>query len=382
MKIKVAILSKNFSKTGGGAESFAVQLAIAMRHECEITIISHSMSVPDEWKGVFQHIAVPRLPIRSRWINHLWFNWFTKKVTRNNDIAHHRFDIVHSHEMVTHGNVHTIHVKTVHASLKEKKIGFLQIATSPRLLAYLWLEKNRLCAKGHHSVFVSQLLLDETQAVLPHVYDGQFIPPGVTVAKGYVTKEEKTAARHTLNITPSKITIGFVGHDFKKKGLPTLLEAVALLPFDVQIIVIGNPAQAAHYGHLVEKLGAGKECHFLGVQDNMLTIYQAMDYLAHPTTQDVFPMVVLEAMAQGVPVITTVAPFNTMADLLTDHKDVLLMKDPHDAKALAAALERMQKDNDLRTQLIENGYQFAKKYNWDSVKDSYLAIYKKIIHKI
>ena len=382
MKIKVAILSKNFSKTGGGAESFSVQLAIAMRHECEITVISHSMSVPDEWKGVFQHIAVPRLPIRSRWINHLWFNWFTKKVTRSNDIAHHRFDIVHSHEMVTHGNVHTIHVKTVHASLKEKKIGFFFFFTSPRLLAYLWLEKNRLCTKGHHSVFVSQLLLDETQAVLPHVYDGQFIPPGVTVAKGYVTKEEKTAARHTLNITPSKITIGFVGHDFKKKGLPTLLEAVALLPFDVQIIVIGNPAQAAHYENLVKKLGTGKECHFLGVQDNMSIVYQAMDYLTHPTTQDVFPMVVLEAMAQGIPVITTVAPFNTMANLLTNNKDIILIKNPHDANELAIALERIKIDNELHKTIRENGYAFAKKYNWDSVKNSYLETYRNVIKNI
>lgn len=382
MKIKVAVLSKNFSKTGGGAESFAVQLAMAMKEECEITVVSHSINVPDSYKDFFHHIAVPQLPIRSRWINHLWFNWFTKKVTNNRNQNQNHFDIVHSHEMVTHGNVHTIHVKTVHASLKEKKTHLLKKITSPRLLAYLWLEKNRLCTQGHHSVFVSQLLLDETINVLPHLYFGKFIPPGVDVSKKIITEDDKIAARSTFNIEISKITIGFVGHDFKKKGLPTLLEAIAILPFDVQVVVVGNPAQAAQYDHLVKKLGSGKECHFLGVQDNMSTVYQTMDYLAHPTTQDVFPMVVLEAMAHRIPVITTVAPFNTMSNLLRDKKDVLLLENPYDAQELAAALESMKIKHDLRETLKENGFQFAKKYSWESVKSSYLAIYKKILNPL
>ena len=373
MKIKVAVLSKNFSKTGGGAESFAVQLAAAMQDECEITVISHSINLPDDLRGLFQHIPVPKLPIRSRWLNHLWFNWFTKRATAN------RFDIVHSHEMVTHGNVQTIHVKTVHASLREKKTSLLKIATSPRLLAYLWLEKNRFCSKGQHSIFVSQLLLDETKQVLPHLYDGQFIPPGVTLSKGYATAEEKIAARNLLKIHPSKITIGFIGHDFKKKGLPALLEAAATLPFDVQIIVVGNPAQANQYKNLVEKLGKGKQCHFPGVQQNMLPVYQAIDCLAHPTTQDVFPMVVLEAMAQGTPVITTAAPFNTMAGLLENQKDALLIPNPHAVKELAAALMQNQSNSDLRNNLIKNGFNFAKQYSWDSVKNSYMTVYKKIL---
>lgn len=111
----------------------------------------------------------------------------------------------------------------------------------------------------------------------------------------------------------------------------------------------------------------------------MSIVYQAMDYLAHPTTQDVFPMVVLEAMAQGIPVITTVAPFNTMANLLTNNKDIILIKNPHDANELAIALERIKIDNKLHKTIRENGYAFAKKYNWDSVKNSYLDTYRNVI---
>ena len=87
------------------------------------------------------------------------------------------------------------------------KTHLLKKITSPRLLAYLWLEKNRLCTQGHHSVFVSQLLLDETINVLPHLYFGKFIPPGVDVSKKIITEDDKITARSTFNIEISKITI-------------------------------------------------------------------------------------------------------------------------------------------------------------------------------
>jgi UDP-glucose:(heptosyl)LPS alpha-1,3-glucosyltransferase len=368
--MKVAILSRNFSKISGGAESFAVQLATAMRGECDITVISQSFDVPH---ALFRHIPVPKLPIRSRWINQLWFSWFSRRVSRQG------FDIVHSHENVTHGNVHTVHVKTVHASLNQKGTSRLRILFSPRLLAYLWIEKKRLCSAGHQNVFVSQMLLDETRQALPKLSSGTFIPPGVALPDHTITLAERAAARRALELSPDRMVIGFVGHDFKKKGLDALLKAAALLPFDVQLLVIGNPAQAGRYRDQAQALGPGKECRFLGVVHDMSLVYAAIDCLAHPTTQDVFPMVLLEAMAHGVPVITTVAPFNSMASLLVSHKEAVLLADPHDHEALAMALERVGVDADLRQTLIDNGRRFAQNYSWSAIKNRYYAIYRTAI---
>ena len=87
--MKVAILSRNFSRIAGGAESYAVQLANAMRDDCDITVISQSF---DESAGILHHVSVPKLPITTRWINQLWYNWFSRKISREG------FDIVHSHE--------------------------------------------------------------------------------------------------------------------------------------------------------------------------------------------------------------------------------------------------------------------------------------------
>jgi len=368
--MKVAVLSRHFSTLAGGAESYAVQLAEAMRSECEITVISQSFDAP---RGHFSHIPVPTLPIRSRWLNQLWFNWYSRRVSAAG------FDIVHSHENVTHGQVHTIHVKTVHASLQQKKVGLVRRWLNPRLLAYLWIERKRLCRVGQRAVFVSQLLLDETRLAVPALWSGVFIPPGVVVPEIALTSAQRAAARNTLGLVGDKMVVGFIGHDFKKKGLDTLLKAVALLPMDVQVVVIGKPTQAQAYTDLVRQLGPGKECLFLGTVRDMSAVYGAIDCLAHPTTQDVFPMVLLEAMANHVPVITTMAPFNSMASLLTDQVNTLLLPDPLDEKALAEALISALTVPDLRRNLIDQGRRFAQQYSWSDVKQQYYDVYSEVL---
>ena len=369
MKTRLAVVTRNFSKTGGGAESLAVSLATSMLGECDITVVSQEF---DQSPALFKYIQVPRLPFRTRWINQLWFSWHSERLTRTG------FDVVHSYENVTHGDVQTVSVKTVHASLKERAMSRVRIALSPRLLAYLWLEKKRLCSPGHHSVFVSQFVHDETMQILPGIRSASVIPPGVDIPVQAPTAPQKMAARQSLGLNPAIMTVGFVGHDFKKKGLGTLLKGAALLPFDVQVVVFGSKAQADRYTDLVQALGTGKSCRFMGVVSDMPTAYAAMDCLAHPTTQDVFPMVLLEAMAKHVPVITTNEPYNNMGSLLVNLQDAILLPDPGDINGMADALSQIWLDADLRLTLANNGFLFAKKYSWDVAKAKYYAIYQRV----
>ena len=369
MRTKLAIVTRNFSKIGGGAESLAVSLATSMLGECDITVVSQEF---DQSPALFKHIQVPRLYFRSRWINQLWFSWHSKRLTQ------HGFSVVHSYENVTHGDVQTVSVKTVHASLMQRRMSKVRIALSPRLLAYLWLEKKRLCSPGHHSVFVSQFVHDETLQIMPTMSSCSVIPPGVDIPVQVLTPAEKMTARASLGLNPGIMTVGFVGHDFKKKGLGTLLKGAALLSFDVQIVVFGNTAQADRYTDLVQALGAGKSCRFMGVVSDMPTAYAAMDCLAHPTTQDVFPMVLLEAMAKHVPVITTNEPYNNMGSLLVNRQNAILLPDPGDITGMAAALSQIWCDAELRLVLTNNGFLFAKKYSWDVAKAKYYAIYQRV----
>jgi len=367
MMTKLAVVTRNFSKIGGGAESLAVSLATSMLGECDITVVSQGF---DQSPVLFKHIRVPRLLFRTRWINQLWFSWHSKRLTRTG------FDVVHSYENVTHGDVQTVSVKTVHASLMQRGMTKARIALSPRLLAYLWLEKKRLCSPDHHSVFVSQFVHDETLQIMPGIPSASVIPPGVDISTQVKTPAEKIAARISLGLKPSIMTIGFVGHDFKKKGLGTLLKGAANLPFEVQVAVFGNTSQADRYADLVQALGAGKSCRFMGVVSDMPTAYAAMDCLAHPTTQDVFPMVLLEAMAKHVPVITTNEPYNNMGSLLVNQQDAILLPDPDDIAGMTTALSQIWLNADLRLTLTNNGFLFAKKYSWDVAKAKYYTIYQ------
>lgn len=368
--MRLAILIRNFSKTAGGAESYAVQLAHALRDDCEITVVSQTF---DESPSFFKHIKVPKLMIKSRWLNQLWFNFYTKKVTRIG------FDIVHSHENVTHGKIQTVHVKTVTASLAEKGMSLFRIFLSPRLPTYLWLEKKRLTSKSGINIFVSQMLLDETKKNMKNLSSSIFIPPGVFFPNNELLDEVRKSSREKYGIYTDVMTIGFVAHDFKKKGLDVLLKAINQVPFDVHLLVIGNLGQAQNYKKMIGHLNHGKACTFLGVTNNMSEAYAALDCLAHPTTQDVFPMTLLEAMAFGIPVITTKQPFNTMANLLKDGFDALLLENPYDAIPLACAIEKIKCNNNLKVNLIKNGREFAKKYDWSVIKDRYLKIYRESV---
>jgi UDP-glucose:(heptosyl)LPS alpha-1,3-glucosyltransferase len=372
-KLKLAIVTRNFSKIGGGAENLAVTLATAMLGECEITVISQGFDQPPE---LFTHIPVPKLPIRTRWLNQLWFSWLTRRLVRQG------FDVVHSYENITHGDVQTVSVKTVHASLKQRGMSALRIKSSPRLLAYLWLEKKRLCTPQHHNVFVSQFVHDETQAIMPSLSASSVIPPGVQIPDRAASPEERSAARTALGLRPHTMTIGFVGHDFKKKGLDALLKAVGQLPFAVQVAVFGNPSKAHQYSEQIALLRDDKSCHFMGVVSNMSQAYTAMDCLAHPTTQDVFPMVLLEAMAHQVPVITTSAPFNNMGGLLDHQKNAILMSSPQDIEGLAEGLRSLWQSADLRPTLAHHGLEFAQQYSWEVAKQKHYAIYRQFSPKL
>lgn len=374
MRPRLAVITRNFAKTSGGAESLAVSLATCMLSEYDITVVSQLFEPPPGPLGAsIHHVGVPKLPIGSRWINQLWFSWYTRRATREG------FDIVHSYENVTHGNVQTVSVKTVHASLKQRRMSALRIAFSPRLLAYLWLENKRLRNARHNIVFVSQFVHDETREHMAGLPPSSVIPPGVDIPGQAFTAIEKAAARKRLALRPNVMTIGFVGHDFKKKGLDVLLAGASLLPFDIQILVIGKPAQAEQYAARVQALGAGKTCLFMGVVSDMQTAYAAMDCLAHPTTQDVFPMVLLEAMAKHVPVVTTTEPYNNMGSLLTDQVNAMLLPDPHDGAALAAALTQLWQSTELRNKVSAHGFEFAKQYSWDVAKVKHYAVYDRAL---
>lgn len=117
-------------------------------------------------------------------------------------------------------------------------------------------------------------------------------------------KRSRAEVRASVGSSPDAPLYLFVGSGFERKGLAAALKALARLP-QGQLLVIGRDRHAEHYRRLAEDLGLGARVQFLGALPDVKPYYGAADGLVLPTLYDPFPNVALEAMACGLPVITS-----------------------------------------------------------------------------
>ncbi|MES2978800.1 MAG: glycosyltransferase family 4 protein [Pseudomonadota bacterium] len=364
-RLKVAVLSRNFSPTGGGAERYAIALVEQLAADHDIHVFAQT--IEHVWPGVAYHVVGPRLR-KPRWLNQLGFAFATWRATRSG------FDVVHSHENTWHGDVQTAHVLPVHHNLLHDKRGvgralrWLKVATSLRLITYLGLEKARLAPRaGRRIVAASQTLA----STLAHSYPASapmlsVITPGIDLPVAS-RRHERPVARRALGLPETGRCLLLVGNDLRKKGLGPLLTALADLPRDVFVAVAGNPEQAPAFKAQIERLELGGRVHFLGSQSDMSLAYCAADVLVHPTVEDTFAMVVLEAMAYGLPVVVSAARYCGISSLLTHGQNALLLADPRVATQIREQVGRVLEDKALRDGLSAEAIRFAGGYKWPEI---------------
>lgn len=373
-RLRIAVLNRIFRPTGGGAERYSIALVeqLAQRHDIHV----FAQQIEHQWPGVTYHrIAAPF--VKPRWINQLWFATATWWQTRRG------FDVVHSHENTWHGQVQTVHVVPVKFSLLQGRqswrlaLRWLKIVTSPRLLAYLALEHFRYAPCTNRCIVLASSRL---KAVMADAYPAtaaasRVVTPGVAQVHERVTPQDKVAARAKLGLPQLGRCILFVGNDFRKKGLSPLVEAMAHLPGDCYLAVVGNAAQIPGFQKEVDTSGLRDRIFFLGALNRVDDAFCAADCLAHPTLEDTFAMVVLEALAYGLPVVVSSVQYCGISELLVHERNALILDDPRNAEALASALQRVLLDTELARQLHENGLRFARQYLWSEIARQQEQIY-------
>lgn len=117
------------------------------------------------------------------------------------------------------------------------------------------------------------------------------------------SEESRAAVRQQLHIPREATALIYVGSGFERKGLKAAIQAVARS--DRYLIVVGQDKQLKRYQQLANRLNCLDRLRFVGVQQDVQSFYHAADGLILPTLYDPFPNVVLEAMACGLPVITS-----------------------------------------------------------------------------
>jgi UDP-glucose:(heptosyl)LPS alpha-1,3-glucosyltransferase len=364
MGMRIAVLSRNFSATGGGAERYSIAIVeqLAAQHEVHV----FAQHIDHRFPGVTYHTVGFYLR-RPRWINQLGFAVSTWWATRTG------FDIVHSHENVWHGNVQTVHVLPVRHSLFHGRNGwslwmqYLKVGTSPRLMTYLWLEKCRYTiSNGRRVVVASDALRDAMLQAYPGVARAmEVITPGVAVPNAVTTADARIAARGQLRLPEQGACLLFVGNDIRKKGLPTLIKALARLVPDVYLAVVSHPDHREAVAKLAAASGAAQQVFFLGAQSQMDCAYRAATALVHPTLQDSYAMVVLEAFAHGLPVVVSGLPYCGIASDLTHRNQAWVLSDPQDAAELEQAIRTVLTNAALASTLAANGLAFARAHSWE-----------------
>ena len=103
--------------------------------------------------------------------------------------------------------------------------------------------------------------------------------------------------------------------------------------------------------------------------------YLAADVLAHPTLEDTFAMVVLEAMAHSLPVVVSDESYCGIASMLTDGVDAVILPYPKDHGAIANALNAVLGKGSYRKALSEKAFEFASHHTWVAKANAQEAMY-------
>jgi UDP-glucose:(heptosyl)LPS alpha-1,3-glucosyltransferase len=184
-------------------------------------------------------------------------------------------------------------------------------------------------------------------------------------------------ARRLLGLPQSGALLLFVANDYARKGLDALLDALVRMPEGVKLVVVGNPAGIAQYKDKARSRGLAERVHFLGAMNDIDLVYRAATALVHPTLDDTFAMVVLEAMAYGLPVVVSGPAHCGISAMLQDGQNALLLEDPRNDRELAATVSRVLGDAALAAKLSQAGLSFARHHTWEQAARRYEALYRR-----
>ncbi len=185
--------------------------------------------------------------------------------------------------------------------------------------------------------------------------------------------------RASLNLSPEAVLLLIVAHNFRLKGVPTLIRACSELAgrgHDVHVAVAGGKRLAA-WQRYAASWSVADRVHFVGSVADPVPWYAAADVYVQPTYYDPCSLVVLEALACGLPTVTS--QFNGAGELITPGREGEIVQDPGDHFELAAALEPYF-DDKLRGTAGQAARRLALEHTFDHNARRILGLYHDLTH--
>jgi UDP-glucose:(heptosyl)LPS alpha-1,3-glucosyltransferase len=156
-------------------------------------------------------------------------------------------------------------------------------------------------------ICISQMVRDDIRRYFPlpeerlHVIYNAVDPREFSPA----VRVDRAATRATLGLANEHVAFLFVGSDYARKGVGTAIRALSRLPQEARLVIVGKDKRAEKYVRLAQRAGVGERVIFVGPQKDPRRYLGAADAFVLPTIYDPLSNAVLEALACGLPVVTS-----------------------------------------------------------------------------
>lgn len=299
-------------------------------------------------------------------------------------LAHSRYDIINSHFAVPSGALglalsavsRTPHVASVHGADVYEPFRRL----SPNRCWPVGMAVRLVLGKACCVVAQSR---DTAQRVLDHCGEGirrklRVIPLGFDPAQAAPFMTGREAARAECRLEAGARYIVSVGRLVRRKGFDRLIQAMAYLPQDVRLVIVGSGPLRGGLEELARRAGLTGRVRLAGhVTDKLKYGYlSAADAFVLSSEHEGFGVVLQEAMAAGLPVVAV--RHGGQADLLEDGVNALLV-DSNEPRGLAGAVQRVLADSELRAAMREANRRKLKAYNASAMAQRYVQLFREAV---
>jgi UDP-glucose:(heptosyl)LPS alpha-1,3-glucosyltransferase len=154
--------------------------------------------------------------------------------------------------------------------------------------------------------------------------------------------QTRAEMRNLYGIGPDKVVALSIAQDFARKGLAEAIAGLAALNDPRMVLLVVGKQEPGRYRELARRAGISERVVFAGPTTDPYAFYKAADFFLLPTRHDPCSLVVLEALAMGVPVISTV--FNGACEIMQDGVHGFVLPDPSDVQRLAEAMRQMRSE--------------------------------------
>jgi len=211
--------------------------------------------------------------------------------------------------------------------------------------------------------------------------DVRCIRNGIDVAR-VAPSRGRDAVRDQIGVARDAFVVGTVGRLMPVKAFERLIVALAQLRrdragLDARLVIVGDGPLRSELEASAARLEVSRETTFLGARGDVNDLMTAFDVFALPSLHEGIPMVILEAMAAGVPIVAS--RVGGIPEILEDGRDALLVEAAAPG-ALANAVGRLAADPSLRAALVRSARRRAEaQFSITSTASSVVDFYRSLV---